>query len=1130
MERDNTLDLLSHHPQRLEGDALNFEHYARTIYEILEGLTYDRTGLTIGIYGDWGTGKSTLLTMTGELLDEKSKLKPFLAWHCKRLRAFFHCLWLLFLSTICPDGTLSPTVFKLWLLLTGKWSEQGARLHDICPKGSRFRTLFWLWHRTLGRWSKRGKTIYAIWLLYSKVKPEHYRPLVVRFEAWKYSNEQIWAAMLRTIVEAIYDQHWLGSIFWDRLRLWRRRIKPEQMLKFSARFLLAFAILWGGVKLIRAWGAKADWLPSTYDWIVKQLNLSSILPLSDATPTPTPTSTAIPVFNITPIATATLVLTATPVRTIAPGTGSTPSPSVTPDANIPLFTDKLMPALGRDTPIAASWALLLTLAKGIIQGVMWAMRVRFKLPKHLTRATLDKEALPDNERFRHELEDLMRVVGWRRPIVVLVDDLDRAPMEKIVPILEATKHFSIRPDPTFCKEPEKRRAPIAFVFAADRDAIQCAIASYYEDAWKAAPNAIDATSFTREYLEKIVQINFELPPLPSSRLEKLLPRQQELEALSQDTVRSLPAALWAAREMFVRSYTGNPRHVIQAYNSFQVVWRIIQRRNLTQIDDPRLLAALILIRYLWPRTFKQICMYPELFFGLHAIARSEPNRECGRSELEELLSLGCPSTAPPAILEEIRRKQVELFHLLQPVVLPKYLDPKQLERYLTLVPELSAEPDFQRIELSTALLSGNPCMIKYALRTDQKGVKERILWLFEFIEPKQNGTLSEKEEAEKEQRMVLALFALGRLKEPRAVEPIAQVIERQKDYSPAVVARAIYALAHLAEQNRDRLRAHRTLATLIENEKTSRALQVRILRLLEPSHDGALDIAAELRQAIVRLALRGSIQYVRDRAIEFVRQRWWLECVYDEFGRQEYAATSTTSSERDRQNADDERSHQARASVPGELDRYLDIVEQCLNPPSESSGQEYQGRTDLEPEPQLQPLPARVQEHLVRLASEARSLHQGQALGILYKLTDASESVRAMAQVVAKSAPSADIDDTIEMIGERQAQAEHWQIKAWEAVEEQLKEREELARQAKQQVSIPWDRMAVALRQTDHWAALPLLEQLTHHLDQQVKRVAIDNLEKMLLQPSKMLQSRAISPEALSVLQGLLEHQDEGIR
>ena len=149
MEGADNLQLLSHHPRHLEGDRLGFADYAQTIYEILANLSYDRTGLTIGIYGDWGSGKSTILTMAGETLDEQSEQ------YTLRVRA------------------------AGWL--------QSAR--------DRF--------RTFGRRFSRQQSEPAPDQI---LTPERYHPLVVRFEAWKYSNEQVWIALLRTIVQTSLDE------------------------------------------------------------------------------------------------------------------------------------------------------------------------------------------------------------------------------------------------------------------------------------------------------------------------------------------------------------------------------------------------------------------------------------------------------------------------------------------------------------------------------------------------------------------------------------------------------------------------------------------------------------------------------------------------------------------------------------------------------------------------------------------------------------------------------------------------------------------------------------------------------------------------------------------------------------
>lgn len=143
-----------------------------------------------------------------------------------------------------------------------------------------------------------------------------------------------------------------------------------------------------------------------------------------------------------------------------------------------------------------------------------------------------------------------------KQIVVLIDDLDRCPEDQVVPVLEAIKHLGFHDlddrqatvkynllygdknrfhaaldrwidTAVWPNEPPPLSAyrcviptNIAFVLAADKRAIQRAVHIYYKEYHEI--QGFDAERFAREYVEKIVQIPFELPRVPSIDMSKLL--------------------------------------------------------------------------------------------------------------------------------------------------------------------------------------------------------------------------------------------------------------------------------------------------------------------------------------------------------------------------------------------------------------------------------------------------------------------------------------------------------------------------------------------------------------------------------------------------------------------------------
>lgn len=179
--------------------------------------------------------------------------------------------------------------------------------------------------------------------------------------------------------------------------------------------------------------------------------------------------------------------------------------------------------------INATGSVLLTFLQG---------KIDLRLPP-LTRPPFDRRQPLIIDDFLEDFRIAVRLIGYELPLIILIDDLDRCPQDQIVPVLEAMKHFGFdeeqRPfgTPGIVKlashllgfapmETRKMdRAPIAFVLAADRRAIERAVEGYYKD-YRGQDSSNALSNFAREYVEKIVQVPFEIPPLTRKRLQEML--------------------------------------------------------------------------------------------------------------------------------------------------------------------------------------------------------------------------------------------------------------------------------------------------------------------------------------------------------------------------------------------------------------------------------------------------------------------------------------------------------------------------------------------------------------------------------------------------------------------------------
>ena len=64
-------------------DALDFRNYSHRLAEIITNST---PRFTIGVFGGWGTGKTSLMSMTRQILDDNNKIVTvwFDAWKYER--------------------------------------------------------------------------------------------------------------------------------------------------------------------------------------------------------------------------------------------------------------------------------------------------------------------------------------------------------------------------------------------------------------------------------------------------------------------------------------------------------------------------------------------------------------------------------------------------------------------------------------------------------------------------------------------------------------------------------------------------------------------------------------------------------------------------------------------------------------------------------------------------------------------------------------------------------------------------------------------------------------------------------------------------------------------------------------
>ena len=171
------------------------------------------------------------------------------------------------------------------------------------------------------------------------------------------------------------------------------------------------------------------------------------------------------------------------------------------------------------------------------------------------------------QRLQKQFERLVKTwVGEQGRLVVFIDDLDRCTPDKIPEVLEAIKLFTNTPR-------------CVYIIGLDHEIVTQGIAIKY----KFQENEAD------DYLEKIIQIPFHLPPLDDNRIMRFV----------VDDYADVHQICATAPDVFAQGLEPNPRKVKRALNIYRTLWELAEVRvNAWEMDpvDPELLAKMVVIQ------------------------------------------------------------------------------------------------------------------------------------------------------------------------------------------------------------------------------------------------------------------------------------------------------------------------------------------------------------------------------------------------------------------------------------------------------------------------------------------------------------------------------------------------------
>lgn len=154
-------------------------------------------------------------------------------------------------------------------------------------------------------------------------------------------------------------------------------------------------------------------------------------------------------------------------------------------------------------------------------------------------------------------------------LVIFIDDLDRCLPSKVVQMLEAIKLFMDRPG-------------CIFVLGADPKMVGAAIQAHYD------AHGVKEMS-AEEYLDKIVQVRFELPPLRADDVVSFVKNLPGLQSFTRDYL-----------EVIVGSIRTNPRRIKTFINHIELQWSLLVSMGFSGLTNKQSLAEWLVLNEVCP--------------------------------------------------------------------------------------------------------------------------------------------------------------------------------------------------------------------------------------------------------------------------------------------------------------------------------------------------------------------------------------------------------------------------------------------------------------------------------------------------------------------------------------------------
>jgi Cdc6-like AAA superfamily ATPase len=237
----------------------------------------------------------------------------------------------------------------------------------------------------------------------------------------------------------------------------------------------------------------------------------------------------------------------------------------------------------------------------------------------LQRKRTYQEHIAFLDEFSTEFKRIIKLIGRGKPIVVIIDDLDRCLPEKAVQVLETIKLFL---DVQGC----------VFLLAVDKEIVEKAVSIKYKDLLAMLRESNERSSslstfLGENYFEKIVQTPFLLPPLSTDSIETFITSLYEDEEARQNA------------KTFAVGLPRNARKIKRIINIFLFLRDLAADRIEKGEIHPTLLAKLVIIQHQFRDLYRDIIDHPLLLSALESYYRNPAEAGEGRAGVDNKITL-----------------------------------------------------------------------------------------------------------------------------------------------------------------------------------------------------------------------------------------------------------------------------------------------------------------------------------------------------------------------------------------------------------------------------------------------------------------------------------------------------------